>query len=126
MHGKLQLVAHETTSRIIGAAIEVHKSLGPGYLESVYEEAMCIEFQFQQVRYVRQKQFQIFHRDVLIARQRLDLIVEDLVVVELKAVENFEEIHFATVKSYLKGAGLKVGLLLNFNKAVLSVKRFVM
>ncbi|PWT90340.1 MAG: GxxExxY protein [Acidobacteria bacterium] len=114
------------TDKIIGAALIVHKTLGPGFIESVYEEALCVELTHQCTRFERQKNVEIFYGDAPIAIHRMDLIVEKSVVVELKAIRSFEQIHFATIKSYLKASGLRVGLLLNFNHPTLVVKRFVL
>lgn len=113
----------ELTGKIIGAAIEVHRHLGPGFLESAYEEALCIEFAHQHIGYERQKQLPVFYRGKLISEQRLDLVVEHLIIVELKAINALENIHFAVLRSYLKAAGLNHGLLLNFASVTLTVKR---
>jgi GxxExxY protein len=113
----------ELTQRIIGAAIEVHKALGPGFLESAYEEALAIEFRHQGIVFERQKVLPVFYRDQKIAEHRLDFLVESCVVVELKAISALEDIHFAIVRSYLKAAHLQSALLLNFTTMPLTVKR---
>ena len=113
----------ELTEKIIGAAIEVHRTLGPGYLEATYEEALCIELQHLNIPFERQQQIQVEYRGKTVAHHRLDLVVKNLIVVELKAISGFENIHFATVRSYLKATGLNHGLLLNFASVTLSVKR---
>jgi len=92
----------------------------------VYEEALCLELTYQFTKFERQKTIEIFYRDQPIAKHRMDLMVEKSVIVELKAISGFEKIHFATMKSYLKASGLRVGLLLNFNHTRLVVKRFVL
>ena len=115
--------AAELSGRIIGAAIRVHQELGPGFLESVYEEALCIELALDGLNFLRQSPVRISYRDRFIAEHRLDLLVEDQVVVELKTVGGFDAIHFATVRSYLKATNLSLGLLLNFASATLQVKR---
>src|SRR3990172_5537416 len=122
----MKLINEELTRRIINAAIEVHKLLGPGFLESVYEEAACIEFQTRNIKFERQKQVTIFYRGIEIGCHRIDFVIEDSVVVELKASHDFDQVHFAQVKSYLKATGLRVGLLFNFNKPTLAIKRFVL
>ena len=104
------------TSQIIGAAIEVHRTLGPGMLESVYE--VCLEYELQQrkLKVARQLPLPVIYRGVqLDGGFRIDLMVEELVIVELKTVEKIEPIHRAQILSYLRLANCKVGLLLNFN-----------
>ena len=117
---------HETlTEKIIGCAIEVHKRLGPGFLESIYENALIIELQRQKLHIEQQREVIIKYDSVEVGRHRLDLIVDNTIVVELKAVKNIEDIHFAIVKSYLKALGKEHGLLINFPKPVLEVKRVI-
>ncbi|HEY7160642.1 MAG TPA: GxxExxY protein [Acidobacteriota bacterium] len=101
----MELVFKEFTEDIIGAAIEVHKSLGPGYLESIYEEAFAVELGFKEIPFERQKTFQIRHRGQLVGIHRMDFIIHGLVVVELKSVDNFDGAHFAQLKSYLTASG---------------------
>lgn len=113
----------ELTERIIGAAIRVHRELGPGFLESIYEEALAIEFNEQGIRYERQKPLPVMYREHHVGEHRLDFLVESAVVVELKAVADFENIHFAIVRSYLKAADLDHALLMNFAATTLAVKR---
>ncbi|MCX6997093.1 MAG: GxxExxY protein [Kiritimatiellaeota bacterium] len=113
----------ELTGQIIAAAIEVHKTLGPGFLESIYESALCVEFDFQGIAYERQKLINVMYRDHAIGEHRLDLLVVGTVVVELKAIRALEDIHFATVRSYLKALRLECGLLLNFATMPLTIKR---
>ncbi len=90
----------------ITAAIAVHRELGPGFLESVYEQALAVEFAIRGIAFVRQKAIPLFYRDHQIGEHRLDFVVEDKIIVELKAVEALEKVHFAIVRSYLKAAGL--------------------
>jgi GxxExxY protein len=113
----------ELTDRIIAAAIRVHKELGPGFLELMYEEALAIELAAAGLSFERQKLLPIFYREFLIGEHRLDLLVEQTVVVELKAISALEDIHFAIVRSYLKAANLGDALLLNFATPRLTVKR---
>ena len=108
------------TSQIIGAAIEVHKALGPGLLESTYEECLCHELDLRQIHYERQKPFPVEYKGVkLDCGYRVDLLVEDQVIIELKSVDSLQPIHDAQLLTYLKLADLKVGLLINFNVPVL-------
>ena len=103
----------------IGCAIAVHRTLGPGYLESIYKKAMCIELESRGLQYVKERSIDVVYRGIPISGQRVDLIVEGLIVVELKAVESFAEIHRAQVISYLRTTGLRGGLLVNFRVRVL-------
>ena len=112
------------TQRIIGAAIAVHRDLGPGFLESIYEEALAVEFALQGIGFVRQKPVNLFYKDHQIGEHRLEFLVENLVVVELKAIRALEDIHFAIGRSYLKATGLQDGLRLNFATSPLTIKRF--
>ena len=115
----------ELTERIIGCAIEVHKKLGPGFLESIYENAFIIELKKENLQVERQQEVVIKYDGFEVGRHRLDLIVADTIVVELKAVKNIEDVHFAIVKSYLKALGKEHGLIINFSKKVLKVKRVI-
>ena len=108
---------------VIGAAIAVHTELGPGFLESIYEQALAVEFAIRGIAFVRQKSIPLFYRDHQIGEHRLDFMVEKKIVVELKAIETLENVHFAIVRSYLKAAGVADGLLLNFSSMPLTVKR---
>ncbi|MGH8094244.1 MAG: GxxExxY protein [Chthoniobacterales bacterium] len=118
------LRSRDLSRRIIGAAIAVHRDLGPGFLESVYEEALAVEFALSEIAFVRQKPIPLFYKDHQIGEHRLDFLVENLIVVELKAIRALEDIHFAIGRSYLKATGLCDGLLLNFATVPLTIKRF--
>jgi len=104
----------ETTEQIIAAAIRVHRELGPGFLESIYEEALAVEFALTGIQFVRQCPMPLFYRDHQVGEHRLDFLVEGKIVVELKAVSELEDIHFAIGRSYLKATNLEDGLLFNF------------
>ena len=116
------------THEIIGAAIEVHRDLGPGLLESVYEDAFCIELEERCVEYQRQRQVQLLYKGRNIGDLYADLVVSNTVIVELKSVEALKPIHTAQLLTYLKLTGLRTGLLINFNVSVLKkgVKRVVL
>jgi GxxExxY protein len=118
-----ELRHREITDVIIAAAIALHRELGPGFLESIYEQALAVEFALRGIAFVRQKPIPLFYRDHQIGEHRLDFLVEDKIVVELKAVEALENVHFAIVRSYLKAAGLADGLIVNFSTMPLTVKR---
>jgi GxxExxY protein len=113
------------TEQIIGAAIEVHRRLGPGFLESVYEKALVIELKKRGLAFQNQLEISISYDGIEVRQHRLDLFVEDTIVVELKAIKDLEDIHFAIVRSYLKAVGRKHGLILNFAKTTLEVKRVI-
>jgi GxxExxY protein len=117
------------TERIIKCAIAVHMELGPGLLESIYEEAMTLELQLEGLSFVRQVELPMAYKGHRLAGSyRIDLVVENAVVVELKAATDFHPIHEAQVLTYLRLGGWKVGLLLNFNQRLLrdGVKRIVL
>ncbi|MFI4859891.1 MAG: GxxExxY protein [Phycisphaerales bacterium JB063] len=120
---ELDSLAH----RVIGAAIAVHRVLGPGHLESVYEKAMCVELTGLGIKYVAQHRFQVNYEGVDVGESRVDLLVENALVVELKAIEQFAPIHSAQVLAYLKGLNLHLGLLINFNVMLLKngMKRII-
>ncbi len=116
------------TEKIIGCCIEVHKSLGPGLLESTYEECLFFELIQSGLRVERQKELPIHYKSIqLQCGYRIDLLVEDLVIVELKAVEQIIPIHEAQILTYLKLSNKEVGLLINFNSRLLmnGLHRFV-
>lgn len=111
---------NEVTEQIIGAAIDVHRSLGPGLLESAYEACLAFELVSRGLRVEQQKALPVVYRDVkLDCGYRLDLVVEGSVVIELKAVEQILPVHKAQLLSYLKLAGMKAGLLINFHVKML-------
>jgi GxxExxY protein len=117
----------EIAHQVIGAAIEVHRLLGPGFLESVYEMALLHELRLRGLKVERQKEILVPYKDIQIEGQRLDLLVAGRVIVELKAVDAIAPIHEAQLLSYLKATGLRLGLLINFNVPTLKVglKRLV-
>lgn len=122
------LYEEKLTGEIISAAIEVHKSLGPGLLESAYEECLCRELELREVSFERQKPLPLEYKGVrLDCGYRLDLLVGNRVVVEVKSVEVIAPIHEAQLLTYLRLTGVKVGLLINFNVVVLKsgLKRIV-
>jgi GxxExxY protein len=112
---ELDRLAHE----VIGAAIEVHRTLGPGFLESPYEEALCVELNLRGIPFVRQHLLRVTYKDQVIGENHLDLLVGGELIVELKAVDAIAPIHRAQVMSYLKASGFSLALLINFNVTVL-------
>jgi GxxExxY protein len=119
---------NELTERIIGCAIEVHRQLGPGLLEATYEAALAIEFEMAGLRFLRQAIFPVMYKGRQIADHRLDLLVEDAVVVELKSVERHDALFEAQLLTYLKISGRRLGLRINFNSRLLKdgLKRMVL
>ena len=121
---KLDKLAHE----VIGAAIEVHRHLGPGYLEEVYQAALELELKLQGIPFEAQKSVSVSYKGHPIGEGRLDFLVDGILVVELKAVDALADIHKAQVISYLKATGLHLGLLINFNVPILKngLKRIIL
>lgn len=115
------------TEKVIAAAIEVHKRLGPGLDESLYEAAICIELEQRGLAFQRQVVVDVEYKGIKIGTKRIDLIVEGKVLVELKAVEQLAPVHKAQVLTYLKLTGLQLGLLINFNVPTLKegIKRII-
>ena len=115
---------HQALSEaIIGAAITVHRELGPGFLEQVYENALSLELQGRGIPIQRQLPVSVVYRGVEVGQHRLDLVVDKRLVVELKAVRALDNVHFAIVRSYLNAISLDHGLILNFAKTTLEIKR---
>ena len=115
-----KLLHEELTERVIGAAIEVHRGLGPGLLESAYEECLCHEFHLRGIAFERQHPLPVEYKSVkLDCGYRLDLIVENKVILEIKCVEHVLPVHEAQLLTYLKMTGMRVGLILNFNVSTL-------
>ncbi|HUJ21768.1 MAG TPA: GxxExxY protein [Bryobacteraceae bacterium] len=118
----------QVTDQIIGAAIELHRLLGPGLLESAYEECLCYELSLRGLGFQRQVSLPVTYKGVRLAcGYKMDLVVEDLVIVELKTVESLQRVHAAQLLSYLRLSGKSVGLLINFNAPILKsgLKRIV-
>lgn len=110
----------ELTGQIIGAAIDVHRELGPGLLESAYEACICHELRLREIQFERQVPLPLTYKTILVeCGYRADLIVANKVVVELKTVETVTDLHKAQLLTYLRITGLRIGLILNFNTAVL-------
>ena len=115
------LMEEELTHQIIGAAIEVHRTLGPGLLESAYEECLCHELKLRELPFERQVNLPIEYKGILLScGYRLDIVVANTVLIEMKAVPRVLPIHEAQVLTYLRLSGKHVGLLMNFNVAVLT------
>lgn len=119
---------NEISGKILDSAIEVHRHTGPGLLESIYEKCLCKEFDLRKINYKRQVNIPVSYKDMFIGENlRLDILVEDVVLVELKAIENLDKIHTAQVVTYLRLTNKKLGLLINFNvpKLIDGFKRII-
>lgn len=114
----------ELTSRIIGSAIAVHKILGNGFQEVIYQRALEIEMKMAGLGFCREFEMPIFYREELIGTRRVDFLVEGVISVELKAITKLEDVHFAQAINYLEAYNLQIGLLLNFGETSLNFKRF--
>lgn len=119
-HRDTELRDHNlVTATVIGAAIAVHKALGPDLLESLYESALCIELDELTIGYTRQSSIPAYYKDRLIGRYRVDLVVQDLVLVEIKSVERSVPVFEAQLLTYMRLMNMRVGLLINFNSRLL-------
>ncbi len=119
------IIYPELSYKIMGAIFEVHKELGPGFLESVYEKALVEELLNRGLKVETQKVTDLIYKDKKIGIHRLDLVVEDKVVVEIKTVERFSIHHKAQLTSYLKASGYKLGILVNFSKSKVEYRRVI-
>jgi len=118
---------NKISERVIGCAIEIHKCLGPGLLESVYEKALCIELELNGIPFERQKTLHVTYRGKPVGEFRVDILVNETIVLELKSVERHDPVFEATILSYLKLGDYPLGLLINFNSKLLKdgIRRFV-
>lgn len=121
----MELEFEQLIENIIAASIEVHKTLGPGFLESVYENALSVEFETRDIPYKRQWEISIFYNGNEVGKHRLDMYVFNKFVVELKAIKENTNEHFSIVRSYLKAARQRHGLILNFAKPIMEIKRVI-
>ena len=123
----MMVLEHEKlTEKIIAAAINVHKSLGPGFLESVYEKALSIEFEACNIPYQKQWEIPITYKNQETGKHRFDMFVFNRFVVELNAIKEVTNEHFTIVRSYLKTVEQKHGLILNFSRSTLEIKRIIL
>jgi GxxExxY protein len=118
----------DLTNQIISCAIEVHKTLGPGLLENIYESALSREFNIRKINFERQKEVYLIYKECNVGRHRIDFMVEEQVIIELKSVETLHSIYEAQILTYLKATGKRVGLLINFNnkRIIDGIKRFIL
>jgi GxxExxY protein len=120
------LTFDDLSHEVIGAAIEVHKILGPGFIESIYHNAMKIELALRCLKFETEEEFKINYKYKNVGIHRADLVIEDKIIVELKAVQNINDVHIAQVLSYLKASGIRIALILNFSKLRLEIQRKVL
>ncbi|PIP13245.1 MAG: GxxExxY protein [bacterium (Candidatus Stahlbacteria) CG23_combo_of_CG06-09_8_20_14_all_40_9] len=116
----------ELTGKILGALVEVHERLGPGHYEKTYQKASAHEFTLRGISFREQLPVRIKYKDIIAKELKLDFLVEDKVIVELKAKKEINNIEKAQMLAYLKATGKKVGLLVNFGKRRIQIKRFVL
>ncbi len=113
----------ELTGRIIGCAMEVHKSLGNGFQEVIYQRALGIEFDFKKLLYVREEEKPVFYRDIPIGSRRVDFIVEDNILIELKAISKLDDVHLAQAINYMEAFKMEICLLINFGSRSMEFRR---
>ncbi len=120
-----QLKHDDITHTIIGCAMRVHTKLGNGFQEVIYQRAMEIEMAFEGIKFEREKEMSIYYRDIIVGTRRVDFFVENLIMVELKALIELEEVHLAQSINYLEAYNTEIGLLLNFGSKSLTFKRLL-
>ena len=113
----------ELTGKIIGCAMEVHRIIGNGFQEVIYQRALALEMNYQGLSFMREYEMEIFYKGELIGRRRVDFFVEEKIMVEIKAVIQLEDVHLAQAINYLEASGLSIGLLINFGSRSLTFKR---
>jgi GxxExxY protein len=119
----MELKYKDITEKVIGAAMKVHSALGCGFQEVIYQRALAIQMQKDNIAFIRECNMPIFYSEQQIGERRVDFLVEDKICVEIKAISNFEPLHFAQARNYLEAFNLEIGLLLNFGEISLQFKR---
>ena len=124
----LDSALEDIVREVIGAGLAVHRELGPGFIERVYDRALAVELRHRGLRFEQQQRIDVRYRDEFVAHHQLDLVVERCVVVETKAVRKLRPVHQAQILSYLKASGFRIGLLMNFNGVTLKdgLRRFML
>ncbi len=127
IHEPLPEETEQMLSAVVDSGLMIHRQLGPGFIESVYRNALCIELRARDIAFEMEKTFIVRYRDQAVATQRVDLVVGDSVIVELKATFCLEQIHYAQLLSYLRASGMRAGLLMNFGGLTLraGLKRLI-
>lgn len=116
---------NELSNKIIGYAIKVHKSLGPGFIEKIYAKALIYELEKDKIKFTREKTIKIKYEEMFLGEYKSDFLIEDEIILETKAVYEINNFHMAQTLSYLKATNKKLGLILNFSRARLQIKRVV-
>ena len=116
----------DITGKILGAAVEVHKQLGSGFLEKVYENALCVELRARRVEFAAQPEIPVVYKTIVVGTYFADLLVASVVICEIKALSDLTTVHQSQLLHYLKATGFRVGLLLNFGTPKLQIKRLVL
>jgi GxxExxY protein len=116
---------NQLSNKIIGHVIKVHKALGPGFIEKIYSKALAYELEKSKIKFSREKPVRVKYEGLLLGEHRLDFLIEDEIILEVKAVAEINNFHMAQALSYLKAIGRKLCLLLNFSQAKLEIKRVV-
>jgi len=122
----MELIEAQLSERIIGCCIQVHRVLGPGFLEKIYEEALAIEFGRAGLKFERQKTIVVRYAEQAVGEHRLDYLIEGRVVLELKACKEFEDVHLVVARSYLKATACSLALVVNFARPKLEIRRVVL
>ena len=122
----MPLIEEKLSERILGCCVQVHRALGPGFLESIYEEALALEFRKAGLAFERQKTIGVFYEGKVIGEHRLDYAIEGRIVFELRACKTIDDVHLAVARSYLKATALQLALVVNFAKPILEIRRVVL
>jgi GxxExxY protein len=122
----MELIHREISGKVVHAFHEVHHHLGPGYMESIYHNALIHELSQMSIPFEKERVIEVFYKGKKVGEHRLDLVVDGKIVIELKAVPNFHAAHEAQPISYLKATGIRLGFLVNFGRDSLQYKRFVL
>lgn len=119
------LLYEETSKSIVKSAYEVHRLLGPGFLEKIYENALVHELQIRNIKYEAQREIDIYYKDIIVGKYIADILVDDKIIIEVKANSGLNDANFAQLLNYLKATKSRVGLLINFGLPKLQIKRVV-
>ncbi len=120
------IIYKELSDKIIGYAIDVHKIVGPGLLENVYEQSLCVELKLNNISYARQKVYSIFYKSNIVGKYLTDLVIDNKIIVELKSVPCINRNMIAQLLNYLNVSNIRVGYVINFRNALIEFRRFVL
>lgn len=116
---------NKLSNEVIGFAIKIHKTLGPGFIEKIYAKALAYELEKNKIKFAREKTIKVKYEDMFLGEHRLDFIIEDEIILETKAVYEINNFHMAQTLSYLKATNKRLGLILNFSRSKIEIKRVV-